>query len=87
MASVELACIIDDYADYMIASQEVEPGFGWNYAFLKKCCKTDTGSLMQEIVDNYVAYSEDYFEKNEFFRSEVTLSIVDLAKAKEHLFL
>lgn len=83
MASVELACVVDDYADYMIASQEVEPGFGWNYAFLKNCCKTDTGSLMQSIVENYISYSEDYFAQNEFFKSEVTLSIVDLTKAKE----
>lgn len=83
MSSVELACIVDDYAKYMVASQEVEPGFGWNYAFLKKCCKVDTRGLMQEIVDQYISYSEAYFAENEFFKSEVTLSAVDLSYAKE----
>ena len=34
MASVETACACAPYARYMIASQETEPGTGWNYAFL-----------------------------------------------------
>lgn len=83
MSSVELACMVDDYAGYLIASQEVEPGFGWNYQFLKKCCKVDTRSLVQEIVDQYISYSEEYFAQNEFFQSEVTLSVMNLSYAKD----
>ena len=31
MASLEVANVLTPYADYMIASQELEPGGGWNY--------------------------------------------------------
>ena len=31
MATVETALMLDDYADYMIASEETEPGVGWYY--------------------------------------------------------
>ena len=83
MASVELASMIDDYADYLIASQEVEPGFGWNYAFLENCGKSKIQDLLQILVDEYMSYSEVYFEKNPFFKSEVTLAVADLSLAKD----
>ncbi|MBQ1490817.1 MAG: hypothetical protein IIZ39_02555, partial [Blautia sp.] len=31
MATVENARMLADYADYMIASEETEPGIGWYY--------------------------------------------------------
>ncbi len=34
MASLEVAEALEPYGEYMIASQEVEPGNGWNYEFL-----------------------------------------------------
>ena len=83
MASAELACMVDDYADYLIASQEVEPGFGWNYEFLAQCGKVNTSTLLQNIVDSYISYSEAFFEQNTFFKSEVTLAVVDLSYASE----
>lgn len=83
MASAELACMVDEFADYMIASQETEPGFGWNYQFLEQCCKVNTYTLIQTIVDQYISYCEAYFEQNEFFKSEVTLAAVDLSYAAE----
>ena len=83
MASAELACVVDEYANYLVASQEVEPGFGWNYSFLKKCGKIDTKSLVTLIVDEYLAYCEEYFAQNEFFKSDVTLAAIDLAYANE----
>ncbi len=82
MASAELACMVDDYADYLIASQEVEPGFGWNYNVLNKCGSVDTLTFIQNIVEEYIAYSNAYFEKNILFKSEVTLAAVDLSYAK-----
>ena len=83
MASAELACMVDDYGDYMIASQEVEPGFGWNYEVLKYFGKTDAKTLIQLIVEDYINYSNAFFEKNTFFKSEVTLAAVDLSYAAE----
>ncbi|MBQ7372773.1 MAG: hypothetical protein IJW67_13010, partial [Blautia sp.] len=35
MSGIEVAEILADYADYMVASQEVEPGSGWDYSFLE----------------------------------------------------
>ena len=83
MASAELACMVDDYGDYMIASQEVEPGFGWNYEVLKYFGKTDAKTLILLIVEDYINYSNAFFEKNTFFKSEVTLAAVDLSYAAE----
>jgi len=31
MATLETAIVLEPYADYMIASEEVEPGIGWYY--------------------------------------------------------
>lgn len=35
MSSVETAWQLAPYADWMVASEETEPGEGWNYAFLR----------------------------------------------------
>lgn len=83
MASAELACTLKDYAQYMISSQEVEPNFGWNYAFLEKCGKVNELSLAQCIVTEFVNYCEDYFEEHENFCADITLSVVDLQYAGE----
>lgn len=32
MATYEVASTLAPYADYMVASEELEPGHGWNYA-------------------------------------------------------
>ena len=83
MSSAELVCTVDDYADYLIASQEVEPSFGWNYAFLSECGKTDTKTFVSAIIENYISYSEDYFADKKFFSSDVTLAAMDLSYGKE----
>ena len=82
MASIELAATVSDYADYMVSSQEVEPNFGWCYDFLPEAGKAETAELCKQIVDCYVDNCESYFEKKSFFRSDVTLSVVDLSAAR-----
>ncbi len=58
MSSVEVAKVLSDYTDYMIASQETEPGNGWNYKFLEKVSDdTTTVSLGKLIIDYY----DDYY--------------------------
>ncbi len=58
MSSVEIASVLSDYTDYMIASQETEPGNGWNYSFLEKVDDdTTTVALGKLIVDYY----DDYY--------------------------
>ncbi|MBR2188688.1 MAG: hypothetical protein IJ860_04680 [Eubacterium sp.] len=83
MASAELVCTVADYADYLVASQETEPSFGWNYAFLPDLGHVPAGELLPEIVDDYISYCEDYFRGKEFFQSDVTLAAVDLSHASE----
>lgn len=83
MSSAELACILADHANYMIASQEVEPNFGWNYAFLKDCGKVSSQSLAELAAFNYMKYCDEYFEENENFCSDVTMACIDLGYASE----
>lgn len=83
MASAELVCMLGDYAQYLIASQETEPNFGWNYAFLKDCGKVPLRTLACSAVDAYVAYCEEYYADKPFFHSDVTMSVIDLSYAQE----
>ena len=55
MASIETAHVMAPYARYMIASQELEPSHGWNYAFLQDLEKDASGAETGErIVDLYM---------------------------------
>lgn len=80
MASAELACVWDDYADYLVASQEVEPAFGWNYAFLSQMGKMDLPALTGHIAEEYMAACEAYFEEKGYGGREATLSCLDLSQ-------
>ena len=74
MASLEVACALAPYARYMIASQEVEPGSGWDYSFLQTLnYSTDTLELMNSILVTY----RDSMEADPW-RPEYTLSCIDL---------
>ena len=79
MGSLETACILSPYADYFVASEEIEPGSGWDYSFLADLSlKPDitTVQLCRNIVDYYVEgqnTSLDYW-----LDTQATLSIVDL---------
>ena len=83
MASAELSCLLADYADYLIASQEVEPAFGWDYSFLSQLGKADTAKLLSLATENYLAACEDYYTQRNYSNYDVTLSVVDLSLAKE----
>jgi len=79
MATVENALMLNDYADYLIASEETEPGIGWFYTdwlnALSKNTSMPTLELGQRIIDSFVA------KCNEKCRGQATtLSIVDLAE-------
>lgn len=83
MASAELVCMLGEYANYLIASQETEPNFGWNYAFLKDYSTLSSKDLSCAIADSYLAYCEEYYASKPFFHSDVTLSVVDLSYQSE----
>ena len=75
MGSLEVASGLSSVADYMIASQETEPSFGWNYAFLKDI-ETDRNP-----VDTGKRIIDSYFEGHDKSREPMTLACIDLSKA------
>ena len=81
MASAELACIWKNYAGYLVSSQEVEPGYGWNYAFLSDCGKVSAEELTCSIADSYMAFTEEKSAEKKNYNPEVTLSVLDLSAA------
>lgn len=54
MASIETAWCLKNYANYMVASQELEPGCGWDYSFLASLNRYNRGDAIgKEIIDSY----------------------------------
>ena len=58
MATAETGLMLNNYADYMIASEETEPGIGWYYTdwlnALSKNTSAPTTEIGQIIVDSFV---------------------------------
>ena len=80
MATVETALMLGDYADYMVASEEVEPGIGWYYTdWLTKLSRNPsmpTLELGKNIVDTFTQKAARVS-----YGTGTTLSVVDLAEA------
>ena len=81
MATTETALMLADHADYLIASEETEPGIGWYYTdwltMLSKNTSMDTVSIGKEIIDDFVETCASKCRGQ-----STTLSIVDLAEAE-----
>ena len=79
MATMENALMLDDYADYMVASEETEPGLGWYYTnWLTKLSSNpsmDTVTMGKTIVDDFVDTCASQCRGQ-----SATLSVVDLAE-------
>lgn len=79
MATVETDLMAANYADYMIASEETEPGVGWYYTNwlteLSKNTSMPTIEIGKNIVDDFV----DVCARN-CRGQKTTLSVVDLAE-------
>ena len=82
MATTENALMLAKHADYMIASEETEPGIGWYYTnWLTEWSKNTSMSTLEIgklIIDDFV---ETCAKKCP--RQSTTLSIVDLAEAEK----
>jgi len=76
MATLETALVLEPYSDYLLASEETEPGSGWYYTdwltAISNNPSIDTLDLGKKIIDDYVRYSPP--------RQQATLSLVDLAE-------
>ncbi len=79
MATVENGLMLDKYADYMIASEETEPGVGWYYTNwltqLSKNTSMPTIQIGKLIADDFVAVCD-----RQCRGQGTTLSVVDLAE-------
>ncbi|MBP5237716.1 MAG: peptidase C11 [Clostridia bacterium] len=75
MSTLETALVCDKYADYLIASEEVEPGTGWYHTdwlnVISKNTSTSTVNIAKTIIDTYIASNSG---------RSVTLSVTDLAE-------
>lgn len=79
MGTVEAANISASYADYMIASQESEPGSGWDYTaignYLAEHPESDGAALGKTICDSYKKQCESVDDGQ-----IATMSVTDLSK-------
>lgn len=79
MATLENALMLTKYADYMIASEETEPGVGWYYTnwltALSKNTSMPTVEIGKNIVDDFVSVCGQKCRGQ-----DTTLSVVDLAE-------
>ena len=82
MATYETAAILAPYAKYLVASEEIEPGSGWDYASWPQWLGAHTGAtgaqLGAEICDTYYAKCKLYNAAD-----MATLSVVDLSKVPD----
>ncbi|MBR3418665.1 MAG: peptidase C11 [Oscillospiraceae bacterium] len=79
MATAETALMLNDYADYMIASEETEPGIGWYYTNwvtqLGSNTSMPTVEIGKNIVDDFTAACA-----RKCPGQQTTLSVIDLAE-------
>ena len=84
MATAETALTMAQYADYLIASEETEPGVGWYYTdwltALGKDTSMPTIQIGQKIVDSFVDTCAQKCRGQ-----STTLSVVDLAELEATL--
>lgn len=89
MASTEVASILDGYGKYLAASEETEPGEGWDYSvWLKSLSENPTmnaAAVCREIADSYMDFymkrNLDMVAPKVMGNLVVTFSVVDIHKA------
>lgn len=82
MATMETALTLSPYADYLIASEETEPGVGWYYTNWLTEFSQDTSKptieVGKQIVDDFIDVCAQTCRGQ-----QTTLSVVDLAELEE----
>ena len=81
MSTMETANVLASYADYMIGSEEVEPGTGWEYSsimeYLAQHPSCDGGELGRALCDSYL---ESLPSRSS---ATATLAVIDLAQVDD----
>ncbi len=84
MATLETANIMATYADYMVASEETEPGYGWDYTaigdYLADYPTADGAALGRVIVDSFYKSCAQIDQED-----GATLSVIDLNRIDDLL--
>lgn len=82
MATTETALMLSDRADYLISSEETEPGKGWYYTDWLTALSNNTSMPTLEVGKNIV---DDYTTSSAKIRGnqQTTLSVVDLAELSQ----
>ncbi|MBQ6065914.1 MAG: peptidase C11 [Clostridia bacterium] len=79
MGTLETALVLEPYADYLLASEETEPGIGWYYTnwltALNNNTAMPTTELGKQIIDDFVSVCEQRCPGQ-----KATLSLIDLAE-------
>ena len=79
MATAETALMLDDYGDYLIASEETEPGIGWYYTDWLTALSNDTSmpttEIARHIIDDFTVACARAVSGQ-----KTTLSVIDLAE-------
>ena len=82
MGVADIASVNADYFNYMVASQETEPGYGWDYTswLVDLYAKESTETVLSKIASSY----KDFYENEDLFGSNVDLkttqAVYDLSK-------
>ena len=86
IGNLEIALNVSPYADYLVASAEVEPGTGWFYMWMsvfneayKEKRTAEPVEVAQRIIDTYPANEENSWTNT----NGLTLAVYDLSKADE----
>jgi len=78
MSTIEIAKSLTPYADFLVASEETEPGFGWYYTNFLTRIENEPGLPMKEIgkqiIDDFMEAGEGYGDLG------MTLSLIDLSQ-------
>ena len=80
MGNLEVANTVKDYADYMVASEELEPGHGWDYvsfiSYISSNPEASTINIGKKIIDSFID-NPDHTDPIK------TLSLLDLSKTDD----
>jgi hypothetical protein len=80
MASLEVAKTVNKYSDFLIGSEELEPGHGWNYtdiiSFIGKTPSATITDIGKKVVDSFIDSEKHLKSRNK------TLSLLNLKETE-----
>ena len=86
MATIETAYALKDSANYLIASEETEPGTGWDYntllGTLSKSTGQDTARVGKAVVDSFIYSNNSFWDFTDATLSVISLNKIDNAFKK-----